>query len=67
MDCSIDAFDFFELEGGAAGKGDAGLEEAFAGAVCEGAVLLVDGLEVHWLPEGPGFDIQIGEELLKVR
>lgn len=42
------------------------MEEAFAGAVGEGAVFLVDWLQVHWLPEGAGFDIYFGEGLLKI-
>lgn len=44
MDGGIDALDFFRSEGGAAGQGDAGVEEAFAGVVGKGAVILVDGL-----------------------
>ena len=67
MNGCLDALDFSEFKGGATGQRDASSEEAFAGAVGERAVSVVDRLQVHGLPQGTSFDVQLGEEFVQVR
>lgn len=53
--------DVFVGDPGTGGEADADFEERFADAVDVGGIVLVDGLLVHRLPEGAGFDAGLVE------